>query len=61
MSVQRYEAALTAWLRKTIDEKGAEILDGQVTREMYEVRKAERLAYKKVLAELATIRRKIDE
>jgi hypothetical protein len=60
-TARKYETVLADWLRKAIDEKGVEILDGQVTAEHYERRKAYRQALKDVLGKLPEIAKKADD
>jgi hypothetical protein len=55
------EHAVSEWLRKAIHEKGLEIVDGQVTADKFEVRKAYRQALKDVLAELPGIAKKVND
>ncbi len=61
MSARKYEALLTDWLRQQIEAKGTEILDGQVTAELFERRKAYRQALKDVLGKLPDIAKKVDD
>jgi hypothetical protein len=58
MSAMRLERAVTRWLREQIAAKGDEILDGQVTAEKFNERKAYRQALKDVLAKLPELAKK---
>lgn len=60
-TARKMEAAVTQWLQKQISDKGAEILDGQVTAETYKERRAYRQALKDVLGALPNIAKKVEE
>jgi len=60
-TAKKLEQAVTQWLLNEISAKGAEILDGQVTAETYERRKAYRQALKDVLGTLPKIAKKVED
>jgi hypothetical protein len=60
-TARKLEAGLTKWLREQIDERGKEILDGQVTAEHFEKRKAYRQALKDIMGALPGIVKKVED
>jgi Leu/Phe-tRNA-protein transferase len=60
-TARKLEIGLTKWLREQIEQRGVEILDGQVTAEHFEKRKAYRQAFKDMLGALPAIVKKVED
>lgn len=59
--IRTLEEALVAWLKDRMSALDVAILEGPVNAANYEVRKAERLAFKEVLGALPALKSKAEE